>query len=134
MQFNYHRKKHSEMDMTPLVSVIFLLIIFFLVAGTVSSPGLWEIEHPHSSSDATVDQMDLSIFIDQDGNMAVGDREIKNNYQLRYLIDNAYQNRIPPSIEVHADSRVDSHDVIELLEQVRRGGVRKVDLVTEVAP
>ncbi|MBC8520240.1 MAG: biopolymer transporter ExbD [Gammaproteobacteria bacterium] len=120
--------------MTPLVSVIFLLIIFFLVAGTVSSPGLWEIEHPHSSSDATVDQMDLSIFIDQDGNMAVGDREIKNNYQLRYLIDNAYQNRIPPSIEVHADSRVDSHDVIELLEQVRRGGVRKVDLVTEVAP
>ncbi|MBT3198199.1 MAG: hypothetical protein HN344_10760, partial [Gammaproteobacteria bacterium] len=31
MEFNYHRSKHSELDMTPLVSVIFLLIIFFLV-------------------------------------------------------------------------------------------------------
>ncbi len=134
MRFHYHRKRHSELDMTPLVSVIFLLIIFFLVAGTVKSPGFWEIDHPHSSSSARVEPMDLSIFLDQDGNMAVGEREISNSHQLRYLIDDSYRGRTPPSIEIHADSRVDSHRVVRLLENIRKGGVKRVELITEVNP
>ncbi len=134
MQFHYHRKKHSELDMTPLVSVIFLLIIFFLVAGTVKSPSFWDIEHPRSSSDARMETMDISIFVDMNGNMAVSEREIRNSYQLQYLIDEAYRNGIPPSVEIHADNRVDSHDVVKLLEGVRNSGVRRVELITEVAP
>ncbi len=134
MRFHYHRKRHSELNMTPLVSVIFLLIIFFLVAGTVRSPGFWEVEHPHSTSETRVEPMMLSIFVDKDGNRAVGEREVKNRFQLRYLIDENFQNGAPPSIEIHADSRVDAHNVVKLLEEIRNAGVEKVELITEVAP
>ncbi len=119
--------------MTPLVSVIFLLIIFFLVAGTVRSPGFWEVEHPESTSDQRVESMSLSIYIDQDGNRAVGEREIKNRFQLRYLLDDNYEDGQPPSIEIHADHRVDAHSVVKLLEEIRSAGVEQVELITEAA-
>jgi len=120
--------------MTPLVSVIFLLIIFFLVAGTVRSPGFWDIEHPHSSSTMKVVPMSLTIFVDQDGKRAVGKREVRNRYQLRYLIDENFIQGQPPSIEIHADQRVDAHEVVKLLEEIRSSGVSKVELITEVKP
>ena len=120
--------------MTPLVSVIFLLIIFFLVAGTVRAPSFWEIEHPHSSSESRTDPMQLSIFVDQEGRRAVDEREVKNRYQLRYLIDEGRVNGVPPSIEIHADSRVDAHEVVKLLEEIRSAGVKQIQLVTEVSP
>ena len=120
--------------MTPLVSVIFLLIIFFLVAGTVRSPAFWDIEHPHSSSELPAEPMNVSIFIDHEGRRAVAEREVKNRFQLRYLIDENGVDGRPPSVEIHADSRVDSHEVIKLLEEVRGAGVEQVDLVTEVLP
>ena len=120
--------------MTPLVSVIFLLIIFFLVAGTVRSPSFWEIEHPGSSSDARVAKKNLSIFLDQQGKRADAQREVRNRYQLRYLIDEYSQKGEPPSIEIHADHRVDSHELVKLLEEVRSSGVKKIELITEVNP
>ncbi len=120
--------------MTPLVSVIFLLIIFFLVAGTVRSPAFWDIEHPQSSSEARAEPMSLSIFIDHEGRRAVAEREVKNRFQLRYLIDENFVDDTPPSVEIHADSRVDSHELIKLLEEVRGAGVEQVDLITEVTP
>ena len=133
MRFQYSHKRHSELDMTPLVSVIFLLIIFFLVAGTIRSPGFWDIEHPESSSEHRIERMDLSLFLDQDGNMAVGERPIRNNFQLRYLMDQSHQDGVPPSVEVHADQRVDAHQLVKLLEEIRKSGVKEIELVTTEA-
>ncbi len=120
--------------MTPLVSVIFLLIIFFLVAGTVRSAAFWDIEHPHSSSETRAEPLNLTIFIDHEGRRAVDRREVKNRFQLRYLIDENRVEGAPPSVEIHADSRVDSHELIKLLEEIRGAGVQEVDLITEVTP
>lgn len=120
--------------MTPLVSVIFLLIIFFLVAGTVRAPSFWEIDHPESSSEARAEPKSLTIYVDHEGRRAVAEREVKNRFQLRYLIDENRQGDQPPSIEIHADSRVDSHEVVKLLEQIRAADVKEVELVTEVMP
>lgn len=120
--------------MTPLVSVIFLLIIFFLVAGTIRAPEFWEIDHPQSSSEQRTDAHNLMIFVDQEGRRAVGQREVKNRYQLRYLIDENFENGRAPSIEIHADSRVDAHEVVKLMEEIRAAGVAEVELVTEAQP
>ncbi len=134
MRFNYHKGRTSELDMTPLVSVIFLLIIFFLVAGTVRSPGFWEVKPPHSSSNLRVEPLNLSIYIDHEGNRAVGERAVKNRYQLRYMLDENFVDGVPPSVEIHADFRADAHDVVILLEEIRNAGIEQVELITEVSP
>ena len=120
--------------MTPLVSVIFLLIIFFLVAGTVRAPSFWDIDHPQSSSEAPVEAMAVTIYIDQEGRRAVAGREVKNRFQLRYLLDENRQNGEPPSVEIHADGRVDAHEGVKLMEEIRAAKVEQVELITEVTP
>ncbi|MBT3347226.1 MAG: biopolymer transporter ExbD [Thiotrichales bacterium] len=118
--------------MTPLVSVIFLLIIFFLVAGTIKAPDFWDLEHPQSSSTDPAEVLDIEIYLDQEGKIAVSGREVENRYQLHYLIERLTRNSSAESVEIHADHRVDSHKIIEILEELRESGVKKVELVTEV--
>jgi len=65
---------------------------------------------------------------------AVAGREVKNRFQLRYLLDENRQNGEPPSVEIHADGRVDAHEVVKLMEEIRAAKVEQVELITEVTP
>ncbi len=122
--------------MTPMVSVIFLLIIFFLVAGTIKSNSFWDIGYPDSSSETHLNEQPVSIFMNEQGRVALGKQEIKDLITLGQTLQNSLKNGEKSStlqVEIHADHRADSHRLIELLDELRKIGIRKIDLVTETA-
>ena len=68
MSFRKTNKKDISMDLTPLVDVIFQLILFFMVSTTFDESSNISIELPQSSSEMLMkEDQNFDIWIDKDG-------------------------------------------------------------------
>jgi biopolymer transport protein ExbD len=123
----------SEINVTPFVDVMLVLLIIFMVAAPLSTVDL-PVDLPSSS--ATVQRKsDKPTFVSiKPGiGVAVGEQVVNRNDLIRTL-DTADANR-DRIIYVRADKLVHYGELMDVLEQLRSGGYGKVRLVAlEQAP
>ncbi|MEA2094339.1 MAG: biopolymer transporter ExbD, partial [Pseudomonadota bacterium] len=68
-----------EVNLTPLIDVVFLLLIFFMVSTTFEHQSRIQIELPEASVEATLpDSESLEIIIDVQGRYFIGDQQVVN--------------------------------------------------------
>ena len=74
MKFAGARRVASPVDVTPLIDIIFQLVIFFMVSTNfVTSPGI-EVELPRSSSNTILrEQDDIKVWVKPDGQVWLDD-------------------------------------------------------------
>ena len=68
MKFAISRRPDPTIDVTPMIDVVFQLVLFFMVSTTfITTPGI-EVELPKSSATAVIsDTEDLTVLISDDG-------------------------------------------------------------------
>ena len=80
MKLGRRRRNHALLDMTPLIDVVFLLLIFFMVSTTFDKQTHLKVDLPEAgtveSSDGEEKRIDLTI--DASGHYYVNDREVIN--------------------------------------------------------
>ena len=67
---------HTE-NILPLVNVVFLLLIFFMLAGAFSKPDLFEVTAPSADNDNGADRKVLTILMNQNGAVFIHHHKIK---------------------------------------------------------
>jgi len=76
MEFRTSPRRRVLINITSLIDVLFLLLIFFMVSSTfVEQPGI-ELELPGARSAAVTEQRDYTLFIDREGRMFLNDVEV----------------------------------------------------------
>lgn len=79
MQFKRQRSEEVSVNLTPLIDVVFLLLIFFMVSTTFTKETHLKIDLPKASTEATVeDPLVIDISITADGQFAVNGRALVN--------------------------------------------------------
>jgi len=127
MEFEVQTRKSEQINLIPMVSIIFLLLIFFLAAGTIRSPTFWDIKPPVSTSQEKIDSKNIQIYLNQNGQIAFEKQMITNADLLKMLQDN---NEVNINLQVHADKRVNSGSVIKLINTLDKSLVNQLILVT----
>jgi biopolymer transport protein ExbD len=75
MRFRRGRQEEVSVNVTPLIDVVFLLLIFFMVTTTFSRETQLQIDLPESQSQvAAEDELPIEILIDRTGTYALNDR------------------------------------------------------------
>lgn len=128
MEFNTQKKQHEQLDLTPMVSIVFLLLIFFLVAGTVRSPAFWDIKPPISNSNEHVSNKNLQIYLNKQGLIAFEKQTLSVIGLIGMLNKESTAN-----LQVHADKQVDSHKIIALMDALEKTVINQIVLVTTTA-
>lgn len=75
-----NRRKHTEIDITPLMDVIFLLLVFFMVATSFHEESrALEVSLPHAENPKVIslDELVLSITISKDDHIFLNEDEIE---------------------------------------------------------
>ena len=127
-----HEKKELQMpDLTPMIDVVFQLLIFFMVTAVFAiTPGL-DIKLPEAEEAQAPEKENLFIVGDQDGNMKLNHKSVtfatlKEVLQdKRRLLDNTTM------IIIQGDERSTHGQIVQIMDIARQVGVVDQVIATE---
>jgi len=124
---NFRHKKPEELDVnvTPLIDVVFLLLIFFMVSTTFDRQSELNIELPEASGEISEsDKVEIEIFIASGGNFTINGNEIINTQidTLLRAMREAAGNDSDPRIIIAADKSATHQAVMTAMDAARQMG------------
>ncbi len=123
-----HLKSESgpaAMNITPLIDMVFILLIFFAVnASFVKEAGV-EIERPSARSAVTQEQANIMIAVTENGEVWV-DRQRVDPRSVRGHVERRHAENPEGAVVILADDESQTGLVIEVLDQARLAGVENV--------
>lgn len=121
-------------DMTPLIDVVFQLLIFFMLVTTFSQYTKFDMALPKSDVEAVEkpeNQVDLIIDKNQKYYLKIGDKDIEiNRDDLAQKIKEYMEGRKDQTLIISADKDLRYEVVIEAMGQVKNAGIEKVEINT----
>ncbi len=99
----------SALSLTPLIDVVFLLLIFFLVASRLSQEDL-ELDIPLPSAanamPMTAEPTELVVNVDQEGKVFINEQLIAPEQLEKLILQSVVDNPQGPAVIIRADRRV----------------------------
>ena len=115
----------TAMNITPLIDMVFILLIFFAVnASFVKEAGV-EIERPSARTAVTQEQANIMIAVTENGEVWV-DRQRVDPLSVRGHIERLHAENPEGAVVILADDESQTGLVIEVLDQTRLAGVENV--------
>lgn len=131
MQFKLKQKKKIIINITSLIDVMFLLLIFLLISSTfLEQPGI-KLELPETKSSETVKQREFALFIDKSGRIFLNQEEIKE-IELEKRIKKVLPEMKDQAIILKADNSSSHGVVVKVMDIIKRSGVKKLIIGTKV--
>lgn len=123
-------KKREIENVLPLVNVVFLLLIFFMVAGTFTAPELYEVDVPYSDSRHMPEQGQLKIILDHQGNLAINDQPVSIDTIAEAVNNYTENDEYMTEIQLKADANADALLIVELVERLEATDIQTVQIIT----
>ncbi len=122
--------KKIALNITPLIDVLFILIIFFTVSSTfLEQPGI-ELKLPDAESSQTYTTQKVVIYVDKNETLYLNDEEVKINFLVEYVQAKLAEQK-EKSVVLRADSEVDHGVIIHIMDLLRKKGIYKIVISTE---
>jgi biopolymer transport protein TolR len=127
------RRPMSEINVTPFVDVMLVLLIVFMVTAPLLTVGI-PVELPETRSSDTLsdDQAPLVVAVQEDGSVSLQKNIMDADTLIARLQAIVVEN---PSVElyVRGDRRVPYGTVIGVMDMIKSAGMSRVKLVTKLA-
>ena len=135
MKLQHHFKEEPTVDLTSLIDVVFLLLIFFMVSTTFERQALLKVDLPEAS---TVEELaevpdSLELVIDEEGRMYLNDRQLIDSdaRTIRAAIEQQVgDNRDVPLI-LRADRLTPHHHVVTAMDVAAQLGFTNLSIATD---
>ena len=120
----------NEINMTPFIDVMLVLLIIFMVAAPLMTVGV-PLDLPQTkAAPLNVDQKPITLSIRQTGQVFLAENEVKDD-EIVAKLGQAAKGSQDERVFVRGDKRVDYGRVAEVMAIVTAGGFKRVALVTE---
>jgi biopolymer transport protein TolR len=123
------RQAISEINVTPLVDVMLVVLIIFMITAPLMQQGI-EIELPKTQAEGLTNEDPLVVTVKMDGAIFLQRAEVPIA-ELEPKLLAIFQSRDDREVFIRADSRVAYGIVAQTLATLRRAGASKIGMVTE---
>ena len=132
------RRKELMLELTSLIDVVFLLLIFFLVATTFDDmKGGIKIELPQSTIREISDIKEIQVIVDKDKNMILNYKEQGKKEQLSVTKENLKEKLAEKlmkskdkNVIISADKKLDYGYIVEIMTISKEAGANSLDIDT----
>ena len=132
MQFRKQTSEPVQVNMTPLIDVVFLLLIFFMVTTSFPDQQL-SLQLPTASSSEPREQQRDSIFslaLFADGRIQLDDREIQGAEDLKIQLQQLLENHPEPALLIRAEQETPHQQLVMALDTARQLGIQQLRIAT----
>lgn len=133
MKIAAQAKHKASLNLTSLIDVLFILIIFFSVSSTfLEQPGI-DLKLPEAESGVDTPLDKVIIQIDKDEQIFLNDKAVDRN-SLAEQVNKLLGDKTDKSVTLKADSQVTHGTVISIMDLLRRDGIYKITVSTTRPP
>ena len=112
-------------DITPLIDIVFIMLIFFIVTAVFVKESGVEIERPQAETASLQTQMSILVGITENNEVYLNHRPVDlravRPHVLRLLAENPQG-----GVVIQADRNSRNHTLVQVIDQVRQAGVQKI--------
>ena len=122
--------EEQELNMTPLIDCVFLLLIFFMVTTVFKQPYSLQVVLPEAQQGVIVEEKKLVASITQDGRMEIN-RHLVTLDNLEQVLSREKEGTRSLTLVVRTDQETPHKYLLDLFEVAKRVGIEKIPLATE---
>jgi biopolymer transport protein TolR len=127
---NSENKSMADINVTPLVDVMLVLLIIFMVTAPMLSMGI-DVNLPRVKS-KTVDLAEEKLILSINENKEIYLNKTRMSLQdLNTKLAAIFEQRVDREIFLRADKNVSYGFVVEVMSEIRKAGVDKLGMITE---
>lgn len=129
MHFEGRRKTGTTLNMTPLIDVVFLLLVFFMLTSHFIRDEVIDLDLPTAKSGATLEGELLQVVLDDHGRILLAGEEIALS-GLESRLRHELMARSEKRVRIRGDKVASLEMTVNVLDAARRAGADGVDIVT----
>jgi len=129
MRYRERTDSAQTVDISPLIDMVFILLIFFMVSTTFVKDMKLDLERPSASSTEQASTKAIRLYIDNSGETWLDGQPIRL-WVIQSKLRDMLQGAASQSVLVVTDNNVPAGRLVEVVDQARRAGAADVGVAT----
>ncbi len=125
------RKSESEVNLTPMLDVVFIMLIFFIVTASFVKESGIEISRPGASTAVRKEKGNILIAISANDQIWMNRRQVDPR-ALRANIERMHAENPQGSVIIQADKDAKTGLLVKVMDAARSAGVKSVSLAADI--
>lgn len=122
--------RHKTPNLTPLIDIVFLLLVFFMLTAHFVKDQSLDIVLPEASSAENLEEQGaLEIVINNEGEILVAEKMIKPD-ELEASMQQALQGRTNKQVILRGDKNSKLDLTVQVMDAARKAGAESLDIIT----
>ena len=130
MRRDHYEDEDVEPNITPLIDIVFILLIFFLVTTTFAKDLGMDVDRPEASSGAAQQSEILRVAVGRNGEVTVAARPA-SMWNLSAAVQTALDKKRDKAVLLVADQAVPAGALVEVMDACKIGGASRVAVAVE---
>jgi len=130
MRFRRKNEEEATVDMSPLIDMVFILLIFFMVSSTFVKDMKLDLERPGASSAKKASSKVIRVYIDNQTDVYVDGQSVKV-WAIQGKLRDMLRSSSESSVLVITDETIAVEKLIEVVDQCRMSGAKDVAVSTK---
>jgi len=123
-------EEEAQIDLTPMLDVVFIMLIFFIVTASFIKEAGVEVNRPEASTSNPKENVNILVAITATNEIWMDQRRIDVR-AVRANIERLHAENPKGAVVIQADNESNTKTVTEVLDAAREAGVYDVSLATE---
>lgn len=133
MRLQGEQEEEPEINLTSLIDVVFLLLIFFMVSATFERQALLRVELPEATTAETETLPErIELVVTESGDYFIGDRMLADTRPatLDLALSEAFAGRTDTVLVIRADGGAEHRLVVRAMDAAARLGIERLSIAT----
>jgi biopolymer transport protein ExbD len=135
MNLRRARSEEPEINLIPLIDILFFLLLFFMLSTTFKDQSLIHIDLPQASQQQEQENKEqpIDLTIDVQGNFYVNGTQVVNTQieTLKHALQHAMGEREHPPLTINADGKTPHQAVVTAMDAARQVGLAHLSIATK---
>ena len=124
------QEEESAIDITPMLDIVFIMLIFFIVTATFVKESGIDVNRPDANTATQQDRANILIAIDETGAIFIDRRRVEID-ALRANIERLHAENPQGTVVIQADENASTKQLVAVMDASREAGVYDVAIATE---